>query len=101
LRRIPEYSTHIVVSASWISLLREPDRMAKLASLEPLLAQFSSSRSVTLILNGPTGVEFGPALMFEGSRLTKVRPKNHPEAVPIHVIKTNNAPVIVWGPAPF
>ena len=77
--RRPEIDT-VVIGGYWPLLPEGAPREDALRSLGRLIADLSRTRRVFLLLAIPGGPEFDPRNMFEGSRLTQLKPKEkHPQ----------------------
>jgi peptidoglycan/LPS O-acetylase OafA/YrhL len=72
-------TTHaLVVAAAWISYRNDLNSESNRSRLEGFLSSASKNKAAYLVLNIPSGPELAPQGMFEGSRLTTMRPKLTP-----------------------
>ena len=69
----------LVVVAAWDIYRNDLDSESNRIKLEAFLSSASENKAVYLVLNIPTGPELAPQNMFEGSRLTTIRPKPKPD----------------------
>lgn len=82
----------IVLGAAWAAIVAKQKHSAELvASFEELLAFWRRRKRLFVVLPMPSGTEFDPRSMFEGTRFGELRPRRHVEQVALKDVLAEQA----------